>query len=86
MKFEIVIATEDLDIIQEHIEYFQKVFPRFEILSEHFSVDNDPTVEYTGGADIFTFKEAIFQLDSANNLWAMAKIIQNFKLTGEFQL
>lgn len=86
MKIDIVIATDDLDIIQENLEFFKELFLRFEILDEHFSVDNNPTTEYSGGADVFTFKDAIFEIDSHNNLWAMAKMIQNFKLTGNFNI
>jgi hypothetical protein len=86
MRIEIVIATDDLDIIQEHIDFFKQTFLRFEIISENFSVEDETNVEYTGGADVFTFKNAVFEIDSINNLWAMAKMVQSYKDYGTFSI
>lgn len=79
MEFKFLIPTEDLDIVIDNIDYFKKLFPRFEILSDNFIVEDETFVEYSEGVDMFSFKEVVFQLDHLNNFWAMAKFVHEFK-------
>ena len=86
MRVEFILPDEDLEIIKDNIDFFKQTFLRFDIISDQFMIDDDPTVEYIGNAHEFTFKEATFEIDSLNNLWAMAKLVQNFKIEGLFKI
>lgn len=69
------MPTEDLEIVQDNIDYFQKYF-NFKILDDHFEIDDDSLADYSGGATQFDWKEVTLEMDSLNNFWALAKLVQ----------
>lgn len=80
MEIKFTISVDDLEVIQNSMDYFVGLFPRFKIVSDNLMVDDQRFTEYTGEAGMFDFKEVVFELDNINNLWAMAKFVQMLKI------
>ncbi len=80
MEIKADISVEDLEVIQENMDYFLKVFPRFRIVADYFKLEDETFVEYSEGVDMFSFKEVVFEMDNMNNFWALAKFVQQFKM------
>lgn len=77
MELRFTISVEDLEVVQNNMEYFLKLFPRFKILSDHFTVEDE---RFTEMDSMFEYKEVVFEHDNINNLWAMAKFVQELKI------
>lgn len=77
MEIKFTISVEDLEVIENNMDYFLKLFPRFKILSDHFVVEDERITEISG---MFDYKEVVFEHDNINNLWAMAKFVQQLKI------
>lgn len=80
MEIKFTISVDDLLVIKENMSYFQQFLPRFKIISDNFEIDDPTFVEYDEGVDMFSFKEAVFELDNLNNFWTMAKLVQQLKI------
>lgn len=85
MEIKFDIPTNDLEVIQDNIDFLQKHIG-FKILDDYFKVQDESLADYEGGATMFDWKEVIIEIQSINNLWALAKLVQRFNLTGKFTL
>lgn len=74
-----MMLTEDVEIIKERITYFKGIFPEFDLISDHYLVDDPDFVEYLDGTTMFDMKEVEMRFQDYNHFWALARFVTMIK-------